>query len=219
MLVLLFLVSACDEGHESTPAPSTSSRTTTQTRPSPAPGADWTKFGFDAARSGVGPRRTGITAANVGTMERQRIELPGTVDSSPIYLHRVRVDGARRDVFVVTTAYGRTLALDADTGEALWQFVPPGIERWEGTSQITNASPVADRRRGVVFSISPDGRLHKLGLADGREASAGTWPAVVTRDPTHEKIGPALNLDGDDVLLSTGGYIGDTPPYQGECWR
>ncbi len=38
---------------------------------------------------------------------------------------------------------------------------------------------------------------------------------TVTRDPTKEKMGAALNVDGPYVIASTGGYIGDVPVYQG----
>ena len=37
----------------------------------------------------------------------------------------------------------------------------------------------------------------------------------VTREPTHEKLAAALNIDGPNMLAATGGYIGDIPPYQG----
>jgi hypothetical protein len=37
----------------------------------------------------------------------------------------------------------------------------------------------------------------------------------VTRDATHEKLAAALNLAGPYLLVATGGYIGDAPPYQG----
>ena len=59
---------------------------------------DWPQFGFDAARHNVGPASTGITAGNVGRLRRQQVQLDGTVDSSPIYLHGVTVggSGARR---------------------------------------------------------------------------------------------------------------------------
>jgi hypothetical protein len=38
----------------------------------------------------------------------------------------------------------------------------------------------------------------------------------VTVNPSHEKIASSLNLDGRYVLVTTGGYIGDAPPYQGK---
>src|SRR6266542_3840069 len=76
-------------------------------------GGDWTRFGYDAARHNSGPARTGITAANVGRLRRQRVTLDGTIDSSPIYLGGATVAGGLHDVFVVTTSYGKTIAVDA----------------------------------------------------------------------------------------------------------
>jgi len=78
---------------------------------------DWTRFGGDARRSNDDSHATGITAANVGSLVRQQVRLPGTVDSSAIYLHGVSVRGATHDVFFVTTTYGITLAIDAADGK------------------------------------------------------------------------------------------------------
>jgi outer membrane protein assembly factor BamB len=172
-------------------------------------GGDWTRFGYDAARHDAGPSSTGITAENVAGLRRQRIALPGTADSSPIYLRGVTVRGKRHDVFVVTTSYGRTLALDADTGARLWLFTPRGYSSWAGTYRITNSSPVSDRR--FVWAAAPDGRIHKLSLATGREV----WSRSITRLPAREKLGTPLNLSRGLVLATTGGFVGDAPPYQG----
>ena len=73
-------------------------------------GGDWTRFGYDAARHGAGPAQTGITVANVRRLVRRRVQLPGTADSSPVYLRGVPVRGSRHDVFFLTTSYGRTVA-------------------------------------------------------------------------------------------------------------
>jgi putative pyrroloquinoline-quinone binding quinoprotein len=176
---------------------------------------DWPEFGLNPQRSDATNQSTGITAANVAHLHRLRIALPGTVDSSPIYLHGVTVAGAVRDVIVVTTTYGRTLAIDASDGQILWTFTPSGYSRWAASPQITTASPIADPDRQFVYATSPDGLVHKLSLADGSEDRDGTWPVSVTRDPTHEKLAAALNIDGPDILVATGGYFGDAPPYQG----
>jgi outer membrane protein assembly factor BamB len=178
-----------------------------------ARGGDWTRFGYDAARSSSGPRATGITAANVGKLRRQRVLLDGTVDSSAVYLRSVGIGGRAHDAFFVTTSYGKTLAIDGDRGRILWRFTPPGYESWAGSSQITQATPVADPNRRFLYAVSPNGRIHKLAVANGREAAG--WPVAVTRDPSHEKIAPALNFSRGLVLVATGGYIGDAPPYQG----
>lgn len=175
--------------------------------------SDWTRFGYHADRRNAGPRSTTLTPANVGTLVLQQIDLGGTADSSPIYLGGVLVGGASHDVFVVTTSYGVAVAVDAASGAILWRFTPSGYASLAGTAQITNSSPVADPSRRFVYSASPDGCIHKLALADGSEAAG--WPVAVTRDATHEKIGTSLNLARGLVLVGTGGYVGDAPPYQG----
>ncbi len=176
---------------------------------------DWPEFGLNAQRSDASSASTGITAANVAHLRRRRIALPGTVDSSPIFLHAVTVEGAVHDVIVLSTTYGKTLALDAASGDILWTFTPSNYSRWAATAQITTASPIADPDRLFLYAASPDGLVHKLALADGKEDARGAWPVSITRDPTHEKLAAALNLDGPDVVAATGGYIGDIPPYQG----
>jgi outer membrane protein assembly factor BamB len=176
---------------------------------------DWTRFDYNAERSGVGPANTGITARNLSSLRVRRIQLDGTVDSSPIQLHALRVRGRVRDVVFVTTTYGRTIAFDPGSGAKLWEYVPPDIRRYEGTYQITNTTPVADPSRRYVYAASPDGLIRKLSAATGREVRSGNWPARVTLLPAREKLGAALNLSGNSVVAATGGYTGDEPPYQG----
>jgi hypothetical protein len=196
-------------------APQSSIPAFTHAHSAAAPLLDWPEFGLDPQRSNVSLAATGITAANVGHLRRQRIDLPGTVDSSPIYLHGVSVAGATHNVAVLSTTYGRTLALDADSGRILWIFTPPGYSRWAGSSQITTASPLADPARSAVYATSPNGLIHKLSLANGQEERMGAWPVSITRDATHEKLTSSLNIEGPYVIATTGGYLGDAPPYQG----
>ena len=194
LLALPVLLAACA---------SSSGETTTSSAAPAAAGAkatssghDWTRFGYDAQRSNHAPRSL---LHSVSGLKRREVKLPGTVDSSPIYLHSVRVKGKRRDVFFVTTTYGRTLAIEARSGKRLWQFVPKGIKGWQGSAQITTATPVADPGRRFIYASSPNGLIHKLSVASGREAS-GRWPVRITKDATHEKIASALNVSGRFVL-------------------
>jgi outer membrane protein assembly factor BamB len=175
-----------------------------------ANGTDWTRFGFDAARHDVAPA-TGITAANIGSLRRRQVQIPGTVDSSPIYLHDVVVGGGTHDTFFVTTTYGITLAIDAASGRILWRFTPPTYSSYAGTAQITTMTPVADPGRAAIYVGAPDGAIRKLSVAAGKVL----WTTSITRDPTHEKLASALNFANGLVLAATDGYIGDAPPYQG----
>ncbi|MGI8903104.1 MAG: hypothetical protein ACR2IP_05475 [Solirubrobacteraceae bacterium] len=179
-----------------------------------APGGDWTRFDFDAQRSGVGPVETGITSGNLGLLRRRVVKIDGTADSSAIELHAIRASGRTHDLIVLTTSYGHTIALDG-AGAKLWEYIPPGVGALQGGPQFTHASPVADPDRRYVYSASPDGRIHKLALATGREVRSGHWPASVTFDATREKLAGALNLSGRSVIAVTGGYLGDPSYYQG----
>jgi hypothetical protein len=174
-------------------------------------GSDWPMFGFTAARTNAGPAVTGITASSVGKLRRRQVTLPGTVDSSAIYLHDVNVKGARHDVFFATTTYGITVAVDAAAGRVLWRSTPPSYGGLAGSNQITNMTPVADPGRAAIYAGAPDGKIRKLSVATG----AVLWTTSITRDPTHEKLTASLNFSHGLVLAATGGYIGDAPPYQG----
>jgi hypothetical protein len=176
-----------------------------------ASGNDWMRFGWSVWRSSAPTFATGITAANVKSLARQQVQLGGTADSSPIYLHGVQVGGATHDVFFVTTTYGKTLAIDAASGNVLWRFTPEGYSSWVGSAQITTATPVADPGRQWIYAASPGGTISKLSVADGHAA----WTTKITLLPSREKIAASLNYSGGHVIATTGGYIGDAPPYQG----
>src|SRR5207302_8264123 len=109
------------------------------------------------------------------------------------------------------TTYGKTEAIDAANGSVLWRFTPPGYSSWAGSPQITTATPVADPGRQWLYAAAPDGRIYKLAVADGHAA----WSVSTTHLPSREKIAASLNYLKGRVIATTGGYIGDAPPYQG----
>lgn len=184
--------------------------------PNPPPpvnqdGHDWTRFGYDEARTSASTADVGLTAATVPTMRRQQVSIDGTVDASPIYLHNVQVNGAAHDVFFVTTTYGKTLAIDANDGSILWRFTPPNFASWSGSARITNVTPVADPDRTAIYTASPDGNVEKLAVADGH----ALWSTSITSLSTREKIASPLNYSQGHIIATTAGYIGDAAPYQG----
>ena len=177
-------------------------------RPVPA-GSDWLQFGFDAARSGVNPDDKALSPANVGALTKLwQARLPDVADSSPILLHALPFSSGPRDVLYLTTRDGRLLALDADDGALIWSQQPPG-------PKITNSSPVADPARHYVYAYGLDGALHRYDPITGHEATGNGWPEPITKMNQTEKEGSALNLANGRVYVTTGGYIGDAPPYQG----
>jgi len=181
----------------------------------PAPlvpaGHDWTQFGWDVARSSASSESTGIDSATVSSLHRQQVPIDGIVDASVIYLHGVSVQGATHDVFFMTTSYGKTLAVDADSGSILWEFTPQGYADWAGSRQVTTSTPAADPDRQSIYAASPDGHVQKLAISDGH----ALWSTAITRLPRREKIASPLTFFRGTVIAVTGGYIGDAPPYQG----
>lgn len=178
---------------------------------SAAPAGDWPTFDYNVQRSGVGPADTGITPANLHTLKRMTVRIDGTVDSAPIELADASVHGHTYDVVIATTTYGKTLALNAANGRQLWQFTPPSAAHLVGSGQVTTAAPVADPDGLYVYATSPDGYVHKLSVASGRQI----WSTRVTYDPTKEKLAGSLNIADDELIVPTDGYFGDTPVYQG----
>ena len=172
---------------------------------------DWPRFGYDASRSSAPAAAMGVTVSNVGSAVRQQVTLDGTVDASAIYLHGVTVKGATHNTFFVTTTYGKTIAVDADSGTILWEYTPGGYTGWAGSYQITTATPVADPDRAHLYAAAPDGQIRKLTVADGTVV----WGTPITNLPAREKIASSLNYWHGRVIATTGGYIGDAPPYQG----
>lgn len=172
---------------------------------------DWTEFGGDAQTSSASNAPTGITANNVASLKRHQVRLDGTVDSAAIYLHDVHVKGGNHDVFFVTTTYGKTIAVDADSGDVLWEYTPSKYSSWEGTRQITNSTPAADPDRRYIYAASPDGVIQKLAVSDGHVV----WRTAITKLPQREKMGSGLKVFRGHVIAVTDGYIGDRPPYQG----
>jgi hypothetical protein len=70
---------------------------------------------------------------------------------------------------------------------------------------------VVDPSRHFLYAASPDGRIQKLEVANGHVV----WRRPITKLASREKIASALNFARGDVIATTGGYIGDAPPYQG----
>jgi outer membrane protein assembly factor BamB len=172
---------------------------------------DWPQFGFDVASSSSFPYPTGITAANAPSLTRRQVRLNGTVDASAIYLHDATINGGLHDAFFVTTSYGKTIAVEADTGAILWEHTPAGYSSWVGSAQVTNSTPVADPDREYLYAAAPDGAIRKLAVADGHEV----WATTITLLPRREKMASPLKWFGGRVIAVTGGYIGDADPYQG----
>jgi outer membrane protein assembly factor BamB len=205
-VALLASVAAC------APSGSTSPKATPAITSSPTSNgsSNWLTFGFDAARSGVNPNETAITPANVAGLHRLwRTTLPAVPDAPPVLVHAVTMpSGGTRDLLVFTTRDGRTVAVDANGGGVVWARQTHGV-------RYTTAGPVADPSRQSVYSCGLDGFLHRYALATGEETTNNGWPVLVSRMTQTEKLSATLNQAGGRIYVTTAGYPGDAPPYQG----
>ena len=176
-----------------------------------APAQDWPMFGGNVQSTSANEQPTGITAANVGRLRHLKVKLDGLVDASAIYLHAADIHGAKHNAVFVTTSYGKTVALDADSGAALWEYTPTSYQDLAGTRQFTTSTPVADPDAQSIYAASPDGYIQKLAVSDGRLL----WRSAITKLPLREKMDSPLKFFRGHLIAVTGGYIGDQPPYQG----
>src|SRR5579859_1351395 len=202
-LVLASAIALAGCGQHGAPGSTASNSSTPRIAAATTPDAGWETFGYNAQHTGVGPSDTAITPANVGQLALRKVSINGIADSAAIELPGGQI--------VVTTSYGKTIAIDPGTGARLWEFVPRGVDSTPGDAQVTTATPVADPDGRYIYAASPNGVIHKLSVANGHQV----WSRSITYDPRHEKLASALTISGRFVVAVTGGYLGDVPPYDG----
>ncbi len=209
LMLLAMLLAGCA-------STSTTGTPTATIRPTGSPGAsaganvDWPVFGYDSARTSVNPHETALNPTTVGGLHKLwQVALPDVADSSPVYLHALRLaDGSLADMLYLTTRDGHLVAVNAANGQILWSKQNTGV-------RYTTSSPAIDPSRAYVFSYGLDGTLRKFDTASGAEVASGGWPIRVTTMPGTEKESSPLNIGNGRVYVTTAGYPGDAPPYQG----
>ena len=214
VVALLAGVAILLAGCGSSSAPDASAPTTTRPPGTPVASAGgnvgWPVFGFDSARTSVNPRETALNTGTVGGLHRLwSVALPDVADSSPVYLHGLRLpDGSTVDVLYLTTRDGHLVALNAANGKVPWSVQNKGL-------RYTTSSPAIDPSRAYVYSYGLDGTLRKFNAATGAQVTSGGWPIRVTTMPGTEKESSPLNIANGRVYVTMAGYPGDAPPYQG----
>jgi outer membrane protein assembly factor BamB len=178
-------------------------------------GDEWLQFDPDPEEDA--PQPANLVYPDVEHLRRiWAADLPETADGSPVYVSGVRAGGAVRDLLIVTTMQGRTVALDAATGAIVWMTTPPAGPRW------TTSSPAVAPARDVVYSYGLDGRVHCYLISNGEEITGNGWPQLVTLKGDVEKVSSALtivttNEERSFLYVTTAGYPdpGDEGDYQG----
>ena len=171
--------------------------------------ADWPTWGHDQARTGWNRAETRLTKDNVsrlGVRWSAQLPIPLTdivlsTMTAPVVVADVATQQGRKDMLFLLGANDTLFALDADSGNIIWQKSFPNavLAQKPATwlcSNTANATPVADKAKGVVYFLTSDGKLRGAALGDGAERLAPT-----------ELVAPfarawSLNLI-DDVVYTT----------------
>jgi outer membrane protein assembly factor BamB len=169
----------------------------------------WSAFDGGGSRSGANAAETVITPATVGMLTRlYQQKLPAVVDSSPVELSGVMTTSGMKTLLYATTTAGSLLALDATTGQMIWQATTTG-------PKITTSSPAIDPTGQYVYSYGLDGKIHKYSSGTGQEITTGGWPVPVTLMTMVEKGSSALNIGNGYLYATESGYTGDGGHYIG----
>ena len=185
---------------------------------------DVVTFHNDIARTGQMLGETVLTPNNVknsfGKIGFDSVD--GKVDAQPLFLSNVKTaTQGTHSVIYVATEHASVYALDADTGQTLWQVSLLGAGETtsdpRGCAEAINpeigvtATPVIDRTRGpngaiYVVAMSKDTsgnyfqRLHALDVSSGTELFGG--PKTITA----LYPGTGDNSSGGSVVFAPGQY-------------
>jgi outer membrane protein assembly factor BamB len=194
--------------------------------PRPAPPAalavapavpDWLTWGYDQQRSGWNRGETILSPKNAGKLKllwSTKVSTPPvntalTTLTSPIVVQGVATADGPKDMVYVVGIDDTVFAIDAGSGKIAWQktFPNPAAALRKPSVNCGNteqATPVADKKNGVLYLTTGDGKLRGLNLADGADRIAATdMVAPFSRNWS-------LNLVGNLVYTAAGRGCGGT---------
>jgi len=180
-------------------------------------GSDWPSWGFDQQRSGWNKDETVLSKTSVGRMKLLwTAQLPTKVQATalstltaPVVVTGVQTPAGAKDLVFTVDVDDTIYAVDAATGKIAWQnsFPNPLTPVRPATVNCSNteqATPVADRKSGVIYFTTSDGKLRGLALADGSQRLKPTdMVAPFSRNWS-------LNLVGNTVYTAAGRGCGGT---------
>ncbi|MGZ4993177.1 MAG: beta strand repeat-containing protein [Methylobacter sp.] len=177
---------------------------------------DWLTYGHDPQRSGNAAGESVINPTSVKNLAlKWSASLDNKVTAQPLFVSAVSVGGQTRDIVVAATANNSVYALDANTGSQLWQKhfgTPSGQGDVPGGFGISG-TPVIDKTAGRIYTVTDDGNLRALRLADGQESYS---PYLVIQDNQGtNSVWGGLNLVGKNLYIATSSNGPDTQPWWG----
>ena len=150
--------------------------------PASAISADWLTYGHDPQRSGWAFEETTLNPQNVGNLglkwksklKNESFRLVAL--TAPVVASGISTSRGVRNVVYVAGITGTVFALDAETGDELWNHpfklvVIAGTGGYQQTFLCPNgitATPVIDKSSNLLYVIAGDGALYGLDLGSGR---------------------------------------------------
>src|SRR3954469_10142922 len=146
---------------------------------SPNDRSEWTTAGYDVQRTGWNRAERTLSPQNAPQMRRLwKTVLPNKPHVLAGLMPALVANHHGRQLVIVGGSDNHVFALDATTGERVWQVdfttdaKPIAPDEWLCPNALT-ATPVIDEVRARVFAVASDGRLYTLSLDDGRVLLAG----------------------------------------------
>jgi outer membrane protein assembly factor BamB len=156
-----------------------------KTNPAP-PTKEWLTWQADPERTGWARAETTLTKQNAPGLtllwksqldaESSKANLYATL-TDPLIVENVATRQGPRKVVYVASAENNVYALDVQTGTPLWSrkfpnnSKPPQPASGSCPNNL-NATPVVDKKSGIIYVLTTDGKLRGLGLSDGDDRMA-----------------------------------------------
>jgi hypothetical protein len=199
--------------------------TLTVTVPAATAGTDVVTYKYDVMRTGQNLTESTLTPSNVTSStfgKLRNLMADGLVDAQPLYLSKLTVAGATRNIIFVATEHDSVYAFDADAGTILWQVSLIGAGETtsddRGCSFVTpeigiTSTPVIDRNAGAhgtifVVAMTTDAssnyhqRLHALDVTTGHEMAGS--PTEITAIFGATSFAPGQYMERAALLLNNG---------------
>ena len=179
-------------------------------------GDDWPTFGHDTERTGWAFEEDKLSVKNAGNLElKWKIHLDNkalsmTALTAPLVASDVTTPEGVKTLVYVAGSSNHVFAVDAATGKLAWSHdftahVSPAYEGMWLCPNNLNATPVIERRAGLIYALNAEGRLFGLDLGDGKERFG-----PVQFVPPYSKVW-SLNLFEGVIYTSISQNCADTP--------
>lgn len=188
-----------------------------------AGGYDVPTFAYDVARTGKNPSETTLGTGTVGGLTHRFATAFGTagaVDAPPIGASAVATATGARDLVYVGNEHGAFGAIDATSGEVVWEqnvgYRHTTCADFPNGDAGVTAAAVLDRPANRVFVAGGDGRLYAFDMGTGAPAAGWSNPAITTAPGRLHDYG-ALTLDPvRHRIYATLASFCDHTPYKGQ---